>query len=579
MELKNIYITIISILLTACSSIPSFQPAATNADAEEFNKYGPATQPEPVDTLMMVPLPIISSIEFDSPYDLSHDIEHHAGTITADELDRYLQKQIVELNTGYTDIWQRIRDNLEFQRHLDKRSVKERVAWYARNQEYLDRVAQRATPYIFHIMEELKKRNMPVDLALLPIVESAYHPFAYSRSHASGIWQFIPSTGKIYGLKQNWWYDGRRDIFAATNAALNYLEKLYKQFDGDWQHALASYNSGEYNVARSINRNRRADKATDFFSLRLPRETRGYVPSLLAVAEIISDPGKYGINLIPIPDKPYFEKVEIDGQLDLSTAATLSELTMDELYTLNPGFNRWATDPDGPHYMLIPLDKKDQFIAGLKDIPPDERVGWNRHVIKQGETLSEIAEKHRTSITIIKQSNNLRGNLIRAGHSLVIPTSKKPGQFYTLSYENRWLGGLKREGTGNKYIYSVRSGDSLWTIGRRYDVTIRQLTEWNGINPRHYLRPGQKLTLWLQTPGETPQQSSSRNITASDYSRNEDGHIQYTVKKGDSLWLISRQFGVTVAQLQKWNKLTSGKYLQPGQKLVLLAAPALASGA
>ncbi|NIN36281.1 MAG: transglycosylase SLT domain-containing protein, partial [Gammaproteobacteria bacterium] len=260
--------------------------------------------------------------------------------------------------------------------------------------------------------EELKKRDMPLDLALLPIVESAYHPFAYSRSHASGIWQFIPSTGRIYGLKQNWWYDGRRDIIAATNAALNYLEKLYNQFDGDWQHALASYNSGEYNVARSIRRNRSANKATDFFSLRLPRETRGYVPSLLAVSEIISNPEKYGINLIPIPDRAYFEKVEIDGQLDLSTAATLSDLTMDELYTLNPGFNRWATDPDGPHYMLIPLDKSEQFLNGLKDIPPDERVGWNRHVIKQGETLSEIAERYKTSITIIKQSNNLRSNLI-----------------------------------------------------------------------------------------------------------------------------------------------------------------------
>ena len=486
----------------------------------------------------------------------------------------------MQANDTENDVWIRIRDKLRLTRHLDNRAVKERIAWYARNQEYLDRVAQRATPYLYYVVEELEKRDMPLDLALLPVVESAYHPFAYSRSHASGIWQFIPSTGKHYGLKQNWWYDGRRDIVAATRAALDYLEKLSNQFNGDWQHALAAYNSGEFNVARAIKRNKAANKDTDFFSLRLPRETRGYVPSLLAVAEIVAYPDKYGIKLTPIPNQAYFDKVDIGGQLDLATAANLTGLSMDELYTLNPGFNRWATDPQGPHYLLVPTHKTQAFVKGLNAIPAEERVGWNQHIIKSGETLSQIAEKYKTSVAIIKETNSLRGNLIRIGQSLIIPSSRQPGKFYTLSLENRWLGGLKRDGTGDKYIYTVRRGDSLWTISRRYEVSINQLTSWNGISSRSILRPGQKLALWVPTPGQKPEAIAVSNSTAStNYSRTQEGHIEYTVKRGDSLWLISRQFGVTINQLQQWNKLTSGKPLQPGQKLVLLDAPALATGA
>jgi membrane-bound lytic murein transglycosylase D len=479
----------------------------------------------------------------------------------------------------YSDIWERIRNNLTFTRHEDNRAVKDRIAWYARNQEYLDRVVQRATPYIYYIVEELEKRDMPLDLALLPIVESAYHPFAYSRSHASGIWQFIPSTGKIYGLKQNWWYDGRRDIVAATRGALDYLEKLHAMFDGDWEHAVAAYNTGEVRVERAVRRNKSANKKTDFFSLSLPRETRGYVPSLLAVATIIADPGKHGLTLAPIPNQSYFTKVDIGGQLDLSTAATLTGLSMDEIYTLNPGFNRWATDPDGPHYLLVPIDKEQQFIQGLAAIPPDQRVGWTQHVILQGESLSQIADKYRTSVAILKETNKIRGNLIRVGQSLLIPTSKLPEKHYTLSQDNRMYAGLKREGNGEKYIYTVRSGDNLWLIGKRYNVSINELCRWNGISSRSILRPGQKLELWVAGLTNETRTTAPAKLVEADYTRNEDGHIRYTVKKGDSLWIISKQFGVTVAQLLKWNNLIKNKPIQPGQTLLLLDAPALAAGA
>ncbi len=538
-------ITIIS-TLTACATTPAVKPYSNTDQTPVISESTPVQRPEPVELIEQEP--VLSAIALES---------------TPSESEYY------------SDVWTRIRSNLVLDRHLENSAVKERIAWYARNQEYIDRVAQRATPYIYHILEELDKRNMPLDLALLPIVESAYQPFAYSRSHASGIWQFIPGTGKMYGLKQNWWYDGRRDITEATRGALDYLEKLNKQFNGDWQHALAAYNSGEYNVERSIKRNKSANKDTDFFSLRLPRETRGYVPSLLAVAEIIANPDKYNITLVSIPDNPYFEKVDIGGQLDLSTAATLTGLSMDELYTLNPGFNRWATDPDGPHSLLVPINKAQLFKTGLMAIPQEERVAWNQHVIKQGETLSDIADRYKTSVATIKETNKLRGNLIRTGRSLVIPTPKEAGKFYTLSLENRWLAGLKKEGSGNQYIYTVRRGDSLWIIGRRYNVSIKDLISWNGINTRSVIRPGQKLTLWINSSDD----NDNTQTVAVAYTRSEEGHIEYTVKKGDSLWLISQKFGVTIAQLQKWNNLQNRRYLQPGQKLLLQNAPALTTGA
>jgi len=472
---------------------------------------------------------------------------------------------------AYTNIWKRIRHNLRLSRHLDKYSVKARLNWYAKHQEYLDRVADRATPYMYYILEQLKKRDMPPELALLPVVESAYQPFAYSSSHASGLWQFIPGTGRIFGLKQNWWYDGRRDIVAATRAALDYLDKLHQEFNGDWLLALAAYNSGELNVTRAIQRNQRAGKSTDFWSLHLPRETRGYVPSLLAVAELVARPKHYGINLKPIPNQPYFAKVDVGGQLDLALAAQMAGLTMDQIYKLNPGFNRWATGPNGPDYLLVPIDKKETFQEQLAQLPEKDRVNWQRHVIHRGDTLGGIAHKYHISVATIKQVNDIHGHFLRTGHSLLIPTSSQPLKHYTLSVENRRYRGLKRIGSGEKFLYTVRNGDTLWDIGRHYGVSIRNLCAWNGISPRHYLRPGQRLTLWLAENGNgASSHHTAPRVAQAAQQVNDDGSINYTVQSGDSLWLIARRFGVTINDLVAWNDLSPKHYLRPGQELTLL---------
>ncbi|MCH8261999.1 MAG: LysM peptidoglycan-binding domain-containing protein [Proteobacteria bacterium] len=476
------------------------------------------------------------------------------------------------LTTQETDVWKRIGSGLTLTRDISEKTTASKLAWFARNQAYLDRVSGRAEPYLYYIVEELEKRNMPLDLALLPIVESAYNPFAYSRSRASGIWQFMPGTGRIYGLKQNWWYDGRRDIVAATGAALNYLQKLHQEFNGDWLLALAAYNSGEGNVNKAIRRNKKVGKPTDFFSLRLPRETRGYVPSLLAVAEIVSNPGKYNITLKAIANTRYFKQVDIDSQIDLATAGDLSELSIEELYTLNPGFNRWATDPEGPHRLLIPVDKVTAFENKLATLSFDDRIKWQQHKIKKGESLGLIATKYRTDVSTLKQVNRLRSNTILTGHSLLIPTAQKPLKHYSLSLDSRRYKGLKRSGDGQRYVYTIKRGDNLWDIGRHYGISVKQLCAWNGLSSRSILRPGKKLEIWVEE--ETGQTAKVVHVVTSKTSNGNPQHVSYTILDGDSLWLISQRFGVSVKQIKKWNSLAKNRYIKPGQVLdIYLGTP------
>lgn len=401
-----------------------------------------------------------------------------------------------------------------------------------------------------------------MELALLPIVESAYQPFAYSPSRASGLWQFIPATGKRFGLKQNWWYDGRRDVIAATDAALRYLQELSERFNGDWELALAAYNAGEYNVERAIKRNRQKGLQADYWSLDLYRETENYVPSLLAIAEIIANPARYNLRIQPVSNTPYFDIVKVDGQIDLAKVAELSGLNMDDVYKLNPGFNRWATDPDGPHRLLIPMKTARQFNSRLQSIPVEERINWKQYTIRQGDTLGAIATRHNTSVAALRDTNRLRNNFIRAGKSLLIPVSSKPARHYTLSQDARRFKGLKSSGDGRKYIYTVKRGDTLWDIGRHYGISVKELCQWNGITSRTILALGQKIDIWVKQ-----EESEGKILHAVAHPATTDGVITYEVQQGDSLWLIARRFGVTVTELRKWNNLAGKRHLHPGQTL------------
>ena len=257
--------------------------------------------------------------------------------------------------------------------YAQNRRIQVERDWYVRNPDYLARVFARAQLYMPYIRSELARRGLPLELALLPIVESAYDPFAYSFGRAAGLWQLIPGTAKRFGVRQNWWYDGRRDIVDSTRAALDYLEYLHKLNDGDWLNAIASYNSGEGNVLRAVKRNRAAGRPIDFWNLKVPRETAAYVPKLLALVDIVREPELYNLVLPVVPDQPQFAVTDVESQIDLALAAELAGVDVDTIYAFNPGYNRWATDPAGPHTLLVPVGVVDDFTTTIAVLPPAER--------------------------------------------------------------------------------------------------------------------------------------------------------------------------------------------------------------
>ncbi len=464
------------------------------------------------------------------------------------------------------DIWQRIRKGFSF-KIPENRRVKAQRNWYAKHPEYLNRVIKRAEPFLFYIVEELEKNNVPIEIALLPVVESAFDPFAYSHGRASGMWQFVPGTGKRFGMKQNWWYDGRRDVIASTQGAIKYLKYLHKFFDDDWLLALAAYNSGEGRVQRAVRNNKRKNKPTDFWSLDLPKETRAYVPKLLGLTDIIQRPEFFNIALYKIENQSVISTVNINSQIDLAKAATLAKLSLAQLQRLNPGFNRWATDPDGPHRLLLPNNKIEKFKQGLSKLSKDERLAWQRYKIKNGDNLGLIANKFNTSINLIKQVNNVKGNQIRAGKFLLIPIAAKSLDSYVLSQNQRIAKKQNRQQKGTKIIHTVVSGDNLWDIGRHYRVNNRKIAKWNGFAPRDTLKLGQKLVIWQD---KIPSKSKQLvNISPLALKQAIMRNITYKVRKGDSFARIADKFNVSISDIEQWNRLSRKKYLQPGQRLKL----------
>ncbi|MGH8750081.1 MAG: transglycosylase SLT domain-containing protein [Burkholderiales bacterium] len=319
-----------------------------------------------------------------------------------------------------TDLWQRIRNGFALQ---DNGSplVARHEAWYARHPLYVERMMERSKRYLYFIMEEVEKRGMPSEIALLPMIESAFIPTALSRHKAAGIWQFVPYTGRKYGLEQDWWYDGRRDVIEATRAALDYLQSLHDQF-GDWELALASYNCGEKKVARLLAQNRARGLPEDYASLRkLPRETKNYVPKLIAVRNIINNPAAYGLALDGIPNTPYFTAVSAPSRIDVKLAARLANVPLDEFISLNPAHIR-PVIKNGNATLLLPVDKAETFAENLEnhDAP---LTSWQTYIAKYGERLDKIAQRFRIPLARLKQVNGLkpRSKITTAGQMLLVP--------------------------------------------------------------------------------------------------------------------------------------------------------------
>lgn len=446
----------------------------------------------------------------------------------------------------------------------DDDTIDAQLAWYKSHPEYLDRVFNRAHRYLYYIAAELKRRNMPEDLALLPVVESAYDPFAYSHGRASGLWQIIPSTGRTLHLKQDWWFDARRDVVESTRAALDYLQNLHDQFDDDWLLAIAGYNSGAGSVEHAIRHAKARGKPITFWGIQpyLPPETRTYVPRLLAIRDLVADPDAYDVSLPDLPNQPYFSVVKTDSQIDMSLASQLAGVDIDDLYALNAGVNRWATDPKGPYRLLVPKSQADVFEEKLADLGERERVKWTRYEVRGGETLGGIARKFRTTPAVLRQINDLHGNLIRAGHYLMIPHAMKSLHAYSESVHERVARTLGRERRGERHSYVVHGGDSLWSIARRFGVSTRKLASWNAMAPTDTLSVGRKLVIW--TGADATLEAASTDAPA-----NRIRRVNYVVRRGDSLAKIAKRFRVTVRELLKWNGISAKRYLQPGQHLLM----------
>jgi len=432
-------------------------------------------------------------------------------------------------------LWPAVRHNFELSHRTDIKRVQQEIAWIKNNPSYFRRLKPRFQRYSAYVYNELQRRNMPAELVFIPVIESALDPFAFSPGGAAGLWQFMPATAKRFGLAIDWWVDERRDPVLATHAGLDYLQALHRRFD-DWYLAIAAYNSGEGRVNRAI---KRAGKR-DFFELKVPRETAGYVPRLLAFAAVFADPDAYSVELPEVSIEVPFATLELDSQFEVARVAQVLGTTTDELFDWNPGLNQWATPPKGPHRLLVArkyADAQDQ----LAEVPESQRLNWVRYTVKAGDTVSGIARRFNTDVSALQTANDVDSHIIKIGATLLVPTAANADQSTPLA---------RRAGSG-KQRYLVKEGDSLWRIGERFGVSTSALMRLNHIGPKQALPVGRKLII--------PVAKGNSVIKK----------INYRVRAGDSLSVIANRFNIAIHEILNWNPIDASDYLQPGQKLRL----------
>lgn len=394
--------------------------------------------------------------------------------------------KIPEATAQEADVWEVLRNQMSMDHQVTQPAVSEQIRWLAAHPGYLQDVARKSEPYIYHILTEIRKRGLPGELALIPIIESAFDPFAYSGAGAAGLWQIMPETAKDLGLKRDWWFDGRRSIRPSTDAALNYLQYLRKFFDGNWVLAIAAYDAGEGTISRIIKARGASRGTANFWQLPVPRETKAYIPRLLALSEIIKNPKRYKIDLPSIPYLPYFAEVRVENQIDLNHAAKLAGISYSELIKLNPGFNRWATDPNQSHHkILIPKEKLHHFHRNLAKLPNDNQPSWVRYQVQKRDTLPAIATGHATTVKELKKLNNLKNNAIKPGTSLLIPDKNLVS-----------LPSITPTMKKKRVVHIVQAHESFQTLEKRYGVLASEIKVWNKLQKTKTLKRGQALIIW-----------------------------------------------------------------------------------
>jgi membrane-bound lytic murein transglycosylase D len=431
-----------------------------------------------------------------------------------------------------TEVWDVLRSGFALNHESHRPAVARAVDVYRKRGSLVSALQARGQRYFAYITEEVRQRNMPMEVALLPIVESMLDPYAFSGSGAAGLWQLLPGTAKRHGVTIDAWYDGRRDLLDSTSAALDYLTYLHDEFD-NWLLAIAAYNSGEGRVKKAL----RHSSGSGFFELKLPKETQRYIPQVLALAHLIA--AGDGIELPSIDSEMPFFVATIHEQIDLGTLTSRSSLPIAEMFYFNPGLNRRATPPHEPYQMLVPVTYRSAFETAL-DAYPAQTTKWQPHRVKRGETLTLLAQRYHTSVATIRAHNALPDDLIRPNQTLLIPNAANETNMFAANPM------LSVRATGLRY--KTRSGDSLWSISRKFNVSIGALVRANRLDKRTPLMVGQVLIV----PGHA-----------------EPERVSYTVRRGDSLARIASQHNVSVAQIIAWNGVDPAAALRPGLRLVL----------
>lgn len=460
------------------------------------------------------------------------------SALTADPIESFINANPDDLDYAASnsdeDLWARIRDGYSMP-NIDSEYTAKYEAWYAKRPDYVARMLERSQKYLFHIVEEVEKRGMPTEIALLPMIESAYNPQAYSRSHASGIWQFVPATGKDYGLKQNYWIDKRRDVTAATNAALTYLQKLHGMF-GSWDLALAAYNAGEGTVSRAIERNRKQGLATDYQSLNLPVETKNYVPKLQAIKNIIFKPNEYGLKLVEIPNRPYFTNVIAPAQIDATLAAKLAEISDEEFTALNPSYNRPVIVSNNEvHQLLLPTWAAEKFKENLANYDKP-LTSWQPYSAKRGERIDYIAQKFNINAKELRAVNNLSaGNKIRVSRPILVPTGLDNANesnlmladFKVVDHKNAQEADEKPAKT---LTYKVKRGDTLSSLANKFNLSHQQILRSNGLTSST-LKAGQLIKITSNGVASSAKAKSSKRFKSTTRTKRHAKHSTSYRKK------------------------------------------------
>ena len=450
------------------------------------------------------------------------------------EISKNTSYDLVENKDSYVNIWEYLQVNNKIKQsdYLD-----EQILSYMNNhlrdidkfEEYLND----SYYFLYFVIKELEKNNLPIELSILPYIESNYDPFSISPSGAVGMWQFMPRTGRLYELNKSWWSEDRHDPFKSTEAAIGYLKYLYQRFDGDIYLSIAAYNAGPSLVDKRINQNKRKGEDIDFWSLNLPTQTKNYVPKYIALRELILNPEKYGITLPNIPYDSVVQKIIIPGQVEILALSEYLEIKPELLYKLNAGYTKWASAPKDESIFFIPKEKYFLFSSEKNPFNKTNDINWISHRVNKGDNLWDLAIKYDTEVDVIKEVNYLNNDLLSINDNLLIPLGKTKSNNF-IPYE----------------MYIVSEGDTLWSIAKKYNLNVNDLARMNSLNKNEYLQLGQQLSI------------GNKNIYRNMESKKRT--ILYSVKQGDNLFKISELFDVTISSIEEINKF-SNPTLMPGQ--------------